>query len=194
MPLRLKTMVLPQILPELDAMTEFAATLGVPFRQDAVLWQTFHGRDVSELRLPPAKVVEIEHVRSGLDDVYRGLYESRKLFEASDPNYDPDRLFVCGAGYQSCYVDPYGRLGLCQMSRHASLDLSACTFELSWQKLDALRLTQISKDFACMRCSIAGLCQRCPAMSMVENGDPETVVDHVCTQAHLWAERLGIES
>ena len=62
-PLRLKAPAMTLTHDELPAMYDFAAELGVPFRHDGNLWQTFHGQDISELRLPPADLVALDSLQ-----------------------------------------------------------------------------------------------------------------------------------
>jgi radical SAM protein with 4Fe4S-binding SPASM domain len=192
-PLRLKSVAMTLNQHELQAMYHYADSLGIQFRHDSVLRQTFHGKDISDLRLPPAQVAALDFVRPGAAEQMATAHELTVTAEETNPLYDPERLYNCGAGFRSFHVDPYGRLTGCHMIRSPSYELRTSTFRAGWEGfLQEFRATRISKDFACLHCDLVGLCQRCPAFSELENGDPESVVDYACAVAHLRARELGI--
>ncbi len=191
-PLRLKTIAMVPTRHEVRAMYQFAAELGVEFRHDGVLFQTFHGKDIRDLRLPPEELVALDFANPKaapdlrrLDDRYRDLVEKA-------PHDFQEYLYTCGGGLRSFYVDPYGGMSLCQMTRPAVYDLVSGTVEEGWEVLGELRQRRVSKDFACLHCHLAGICQRCPAFSFLEHGDPETVVEYACAIARLRAQELGL--
>ncbi len=192
-PLRLKTVVMRLNKHELPAMYYYAASLGIDFRHDGVLRPTFHGKDISELRLPAAEVVSLDFVRPTAAESFVTAYEMSAKAAVANPLYDPGRLYNCGAGFRSFHIDPYGQLTGCHMVRAPSYDLRTGTFQEGWDGfLAEMRSVRVTKDLPCFECELVGLCQRCPAFSQLENGDPETVVEYACAVAHLRAERLGI--
>lgn len=192
-PLRLKTMGMTLTRHELQAMYDYADGLGVEFRHDSVLRPTFYGKDIRDLRLPPAEVVALDFVRPDAEQVMLQGYEMQEAASKTNPLYDAGRLYNCGAGFRTFRVDPYGQLTGCNMICSPSYDLINGTFEEGWESfLGDFRSTEISKDHACVHCKLTGLCQRCPAFSEAENGDRESVVEYACAIAHLRAERLGI--
>ncbi len=192
-PLRLKTMAMTLNKHELMAMYEYAAGLGIEFRHDSILRPTFYGKDITDLRLAPADVVSLDFVRPDGARMLLSAYELATETAETNHLYDPGRLYNCGAAYRSFHIDPYGRLTGCHMIRTPSYDLKAGTFREGWESfLGAVRATPITKDFACLNCELSGLCQRCAAFSLQENGDPESVVEYTCAIANLRAEQLGI--
>ncbi len=192
-PLRLKTAVMTLNKDELPAMYDYAASLGIDFRHDGVLRPTFHGKDISGLRLPAAETVSLDFVRPTAVESFMTAYQMSADAARSNPLYDPGRLYNCGAGFRSFHIDPYGQLTGCHMVREPSYDLRTGSFQEGWDGFLAdQRSMRITKDFPCVHCELMGLCQRCPAFSELENADPETVVEYACAVAHLRAERLGI--
>jgi len=190
-PIRLKTIAMTPTRHEVRAMYDFAADLGVEFRHDGVLFQTYHGKDIGELRLPPAELVALDSAFEDVDEDFQRLHERYADILGANPDYE-EYVYTCGAGFRSFYVDPYGRMGPCQMTRPAVYDLAAGAFAEGWQVLGQIRTTRVSKEFDCLHCDLAGFCQRCPAFSMLEHGDPETVVEYACDITHLRARRLGL--
>jgi radical SAM protein with 4Fe4S-binding SPASM domain len=192
-PLRLKTVAMTLNRSELQAMYDYAAGLGIEFRHDGMLRPTFHGADIRGLRLPPEDVASLDFVRPDGRELLTTAYELAVDAADTNPLYDPDRMYNCGAGYRSFHIDPYGQLTGCHMIRSPSYDLIAGTFAEGWDTfLDEFRSISVSKDFACLDCELIGVCQRCAAFSEMENDDPETVVDYACAVAHCKARHLGI--
>lgn len=192
-PLRLKTVVMTLNKHELPEMYDYAASLGLDFRHDGVLRPTFHGKDISKLRLPAAEVVSLDFVRPTAAESFMTAYQMSADAAVANPLYDPGRLYNCGAGFRSFHIDPYGQLTGCHMVRTPSYDLKTGSFQEGWDGFLAdLRSMRTTKDLPCARCELVGLCQCCPAFSQLENADPETVVGYACAVAHLRAERLGI--
>jgi radical SAM protein with 4Fe4S-binding SPASM domain len=192
-PLRLKTVAMTLNSHELQAMYDYAANLGLEFRHDSVLRPTFFGKDIRDLRLPPEEVVALDFVRPTAAESFRTAYDLTVDAAESNPLYDSGRLYNCGAGFRSFHIDPYGQLTGCHMVRSPTYDLRSGTFREGWNEfLGAQRDRRIAQQFACIGCDLVALCQRCPAFSELENGDPETVVEFACDVAHLRAKRLGI--
>jgi radical SAM protein with 4Fe4S-binding SPASM domain len=191
-PLRLKTIAMTLTEHELQAMYDLAAELGVGFRHDGVLFQTFHGKDISDLRLPVAKLVAADNLHPSAAEGFEKVDARYRTLVESDPTFVKEYVYTCGAGFRSFYIDPYGCMGLCQMTRPAAYDLAAGRFQEGWKLLGELRLRPISKEFECLQCHLAGFCQRCPAFSTLEHGDPETVVEYACSITHLRAQQMGL--
>jgi len=186
-PLRLKTVAMTLTPHEIEAMYAYAADLGVPFRHDGSLWPSFNGKDVSDLRLSPADVVALDAMQPDLAQDFLRLYEQSKVSDRAGFRY------TCRAGLRSCHIGADGKLYLCQMSRTPGGDLTAGTLQSGWEALEEIRAEQVSKDFACLHCDLAGgVCQRCPAFAILENGDPDTVVEFACSIAQLRAKQLGL--
>lgn len=192
-PLRLKTVAMTLNRHEVEEMYDYAAGLGIEFRHDAMLRPTFHGMDVSGLRLAPEEVASLDLVRPGAVELFNTAYEL--AVDAADTNalYDPERRYNCGAGFRSFHIDPYGQLTACHMVRSPGYDLTTGSFSEGWETfLGDFRSVPIGKSFACIACELIGICQRCPAFSLLENDDPDTVVEYACAVAHHRARCLGI--
>ncbi|MHA1216880.1 MAG: radical SAM protein [Candidatus Thorarchaeota archaeon] len=187
-PLNLKTVATTLTRDELEAMHQYAAELGVPFRHDGILWQTFDGADISGLRLSPSEVVALERRRP------QWAAEFTRLYKRSEGKHSSGLRYTCGAALRTCHIGPDGTLYPCQMSRANGRNLMTASFEEAWEALGSVRQEQIALDFACQHCKLAGnLCQRCPAFSVLEHGEPDRVVEFLCDVAHKRAHWLGIE-
>ncbi len=193
-PLRLKSMAMTLTKEELPAMYEFAADLGVQFYHDGMIWQPFHDKDIRHLRLSPEEVVALDDLHPLSESEFRRVYHRHKQILATGSGYDPERLYNCGAGFRSFYIDPYGGLGLCQAARPTLYDLTKGTFREGWKALGEYREnTRAARRFPCMDCEIAGVCRRCAARSIQEHGEPEAVVEFACEVAHLRVKHYHLD-
>ncbi len=189
-PFKLKTMVLAWNRHELDAMRDFAASLGVDFRHDSLLNARV---DCGANRNPELQVTAAEAVAADLgDEAARRRHEDSfraTLAEGALPA--GDEVYTCGAGQIGFTVDPYGRLQLCQLSRRSSFDLRDDTFARGWNEfLPALRARTWQSNSVCRSCSLRPVCGSCPGASELEHGDIEAAVASFCEITHLRAHEL----
>jgi radical SAM protein with 4Fe4S-binding SPASM domain len=185
-PFSLKTMALTWNLDEIQAMREYAASLGVAFRHDGLLNARVDcgANRNGELQLSPEQVVALD-----LGDPERAARLRATCAEALKPENAVDGgefVYSCGAGKNTFTVDPYGQLQLCQLSRRHGFDLKQRTFDEGWSgHLPKLRERKWQENAVCQRCSLIGLCVSCPGASELEHGDVGEVVSHFCQITHL---------
>lgn len=186
-PLSLKTTVTKFNLDELWDTKEYVEGLGVEHRFDAMLIPRFDGsKRPYDVRLTPEELVqldmadgerwgELERLGDQLWGVVRG-----------------EDLYVCGAGQRSFHIDPYGRLGLCTISRAHTYDLRLGSFRAAWADfIPSVRSLKVGRVIPCRTCAAIALCGQCPAWSYLEHGDLETPVEYVCAVGRARAEALG---
>jgi radical SAM protein with 4Fe4S-binding SPASM domain len=194
LPLRLKAMAMRPTVAEIPAMYDYAAGLGVPFRHDGMVWQPFFDKDLSELRLSPEEIVDLDRLQPIAGPDFIRVYERHNRIVASQSEEERRRLYQCGGGHQSGYVDPYGVLGICQAVRPGIYDLRGGSLREGWDELGAFRATTLApRDSVCQTCPLAGLCVPCPARAQREHGDPTAAVEVACQVAHVRTERLGLD-
>jgi radical SAM protein with 4Fe4S-binding SPASM domain len=185
-PLALKTMALTWNLHEIDAMRDFAHSLGLPFRHDGLLNPRVDcgANRNGELQLTPDQVVALD-----LADPARATRLKEICDEALKAENAVDGgefVYSCGAGENTFTVDPYGQLQLCQLSRRNGFDLRSGSFETGWSEhFPKLRARKWQKNAVCQKCSLIGLCVSCPGAAELEHGDVEGVVAHFCAITHL---------
>jgi radical SAM protein with 4Fe4S-binding SPASM domain len=160
-----------------------------------MVWQAFRDQDVREFRLTPADAVSLDSYKPESDADFLRLHERAAEAFETEPEAREKYLYNCGAAVRSFHIDPYGQLTVCSMTRTPAYDLLSGSFREGWQTLGEWRSVQVSKDFACLHCDLStSICQRCPAFSVHEHGDPETVVEYACAIAHLRGKRMGLDS
>jgi radical SAM protein with 4Fe4S-binding SPASM domain len=189
-PFKLKTMVLSLNRHELDAMREFAASLGVDFRHDSLLNARV---DCGANRNPELQVTAAEAVAADLGDAAARRKHAESFLATLAEGAPPkgDAVYSCGAGQIGFTVDPYGRLQLCQLSRRSSFDLRDDTFARGWREfLPALRARTWQSNSVCRSCSLRPVCGSCPGAAELEHGDIEAAVASFCEITHLRAHAL----
>jgi radical SAM protein with 4Fe4S-binding SPASM domain len=191
-PLKLKTMVLTWNEPEVEAMREFARSLGVGFRHDSLLNPRV---DCGAHRNPGLQVSPERAVAVDFEDpARRRAYEEsyRQLLEAGAEAAASENVYSCGAGQVGFTVDPYGQLQLCQLSRRHAYDLRAGSFARGWHEyFPTLRARTWQSNAVCRRCDLRPVCGSCPGAAELETGDIEGLVPQFCEITHLrtWALR-----
>jgi len=188
LPLALKTMALSVNRSEIPALKQFADSLGLPFRFDAIVNARVDcSHSPLAVRLKPEEVVEMD-----LADEARAA-ALRELAERGRPRSIEDGLYRCGGGITAFAVDPCGGMRLCSLINKASADLNTVSLAEAWNEhLGQLRKTPSTRLTKCIGCTLSHLCGMCPANGELENGDPEKPVEFLCATAHLRAFALEV--
>ncbi|MEL6548314.1 MAG: SPASM domain-containing protein, partial [Myxococcota bacterium] len=105
-----------------------------------------------------------------------------------------DKLFKCGAGLTSYYVDPFGALSPCLMTTQHRWETEPGGFERTWNDdVGDIRERKPSRsDYECNSCEKQSLCTGCPAFNFLETGEEDRKSEYVCatTQAR-WSALFG---
>ena len=183
LPLALKTMAMTVNRHEVFQIQSFARDRGLKFRFDPVLNPRLdRSREPCKYRLSPEEVLALD-----LEDENR-VKEWREFCAAFPGPVDSNALYVCGAGISTFHIDPYGRMSPCEMTRHQSFDLRSGRFREGWDDAFPRFLSVKARDdYPCKSCDLISLCNQCPGWAWLENGDPQTPVEHLCRIAHLRA-------
>ena len=184
LPLSLKTMAMTVNRHEVFQIQSFARDRGLKFRFDPVLNPRLdRSREPIKYRLSPEEVLALD-----LEDENR-VKEWREFCAAFPGPVDSNALFICGAGVSTFHIDPYGRMSPCEMTRHRSFDLRGGPFREGWDDAFPQFLSvKAREDYPCKSCDLISLCNQCPGWAWLENGDPQTPVEHLCRIAHLRAQ------
>ena len=182
LPLKLKGVLMTLTQHDLQAMQSFAESLDLDFRFDPVVNAGIDGSHYPlQFRLPPEEIVEIEKRDTQRAEILPGA-----LADLLDIPIDSPKLYTCGAGRSSFHIDPYGGLSLCISAREPSFDLRQQSFKEYWENiLPALLNKEHSDNYVCATCELRSMCPQCPAMGLVEFGDPEARLPFVCQLTHM---------
>jgi radical SAM protein with 4Fe4S-binding SPASM domain len=173
-PVTLKAVAMRANVHEIVAIREFARGERLGFRYDAIISPRIDGgRKPLAQRLTPAEVVQIENIDNERQAEFAEYCGSRVGQRPLD-----DRKYQCGAGVNTIIVDPYGKMHVCQLSRHPGWDVlrdgMATGFYKAFREVRAERRTDTS---GCGTCPTGPVCSNCVGMAELEGrstdmGDP----------------------
>jgi MoaA/NifB/PqqE/SkfB family radical SAM enzyme len=184
-PLEIKTVALTVNAHEIQAISDYAASIGASFRYDPLIHARYDGdTSPSKFRMPAARICRIEEQLDGMQDYWKRIC---RRYGRILP--DEDRLFTCGGGRCSCTVNPWGRMQVCSMPGKDSYDLKTGSFAHGWNEfipglIGRKRIRPRPKQ--CRDCVMSAVCSQCPPWAYLETGDEEKMVGYICD---LFTER-----
>lgn len=171
---------------DLDSLKRWAKKKRLNFKYDLYLNPRIDGEKTPlAVRLSPQQAVCLD-----LKDRKRKNQWLKLLAKGPDKT-DTEFIIPCGAGVHGFHIDPFGNLSLCMMVRNPSVSLTQCGFSEGWKNfLYHARMNKRTKNMLCDNCKIHMLCDQCPGWAAMENNDPETVVEYLCSVAQLRYDKL----
>ncbi len=102
------------------------------------------------------------------------------------------RALSCLAGANNCSIDPYGTVWPCVSLPYDLGNIREKPFAEIWRGEEAERVRALSDAIAeeCANCELDRYCFRCPAFSMVEEGDIRKAPSEYCRVARAAKEVL----
>ncbi len=199
LPLKLKTVAMRQNVGELATIKAFVESLGKEFMMTTTIHARLNGDTTpGSYQLSAEEVLSLRHTLRGEEDSDRGCRACAPAMddalEAFLQPVDPtNRLFRCGIGYDSFWVDPYGRMILCSSMREPSYNLLAGTLQEGFDILaHGIRERTFQGDSECTHCTLWNRCVKCPGKAYLETGNPEGDIDRLCQLTHWQAQADGV--
>ena len=185
LPIKLKSVLITLNQHELTQMKQFSENLGLPFRFDPVINPGIDGSLYPiQYRLSPEQIVKAEK-----EDPDRAKAWPEAYAEYKDLEIITRKMYTCGAGQSGFHIDATGKLCLCMSARTPCYDLRRGSFQEGWDIfIKNLLELEYRPEFICNDCKLRTHCAQCPAMGLVECGDPEARVPFLCELAHLRQE------
>jgi MoaA/NifB/PqqE/SkfB family radical SAM enzyme len=161
----LKAMALKDNASEVPAIRRWAQQEGLDFRFDAVLSPRIDGgRKPLAQRLSPLEVAAIEVEDEERQVEFADYCGPRVGFQPRD-----DRRYQCYAGVSSFFIDPYGKLHLCALSRRPGWDILRDGFAAGFNDVfPMLRAERRAHTDGCGSCNTHGTCNNCAGMAELE--------------------------
>ncbi len=188
----LKTMVLKQNSKEIIDMFKFSSNLGVSFRFDPNITPTLKCNDRSNLFAGKKQLKEIIKQISLSPEKEREISETACKLTYS--LHHGDRLFCCGAGRSSVFIDNIGNKHPCVMKRISDntvkSDIPVCLREVFPKTLNIE--TDDIEILACVHCEDSFFCNWCPAIESYEFTDYKVKSlwkKNLCISARLFKEK-----
>jgi len=171
----LKTIAIQQNKKEIIKMKKWAEKNDMGFKIGASITPRINGsRKPCKFRLSPKETAYFESLNKGaikkwLDLLNKGLKEKPK-----------DCLYLCKNRCNSFFINPYGKMMICEASRNPSYNLRKGTIKEGIKFLKKIRKEKIRKNTKCVNCKLRYLCQQCPGWAQIENNDPEKPIEYFC--------------
>lgn len=189
--LEIKAMALTLNKHEIKQIKDFALSLGARFRYDHLVHCALTGdKSPHKYRLSPEESVDLD---LELEDMAKGWEKDCRSYQGTV--IDPDRLFICGAGKSSIYVNPYGNLQACSFPISYKYDLKKGPLIEGWNNFsqEVTEKKRLKAGYPCHSCKVHALCSQCPAWAFLECADEEGVVGYICALFKERARRFGTE-
>lgn len=100
-------------------------------------------------------------------------------------------LYHCNAWMRGYFINPYGLLQFCHLSKKYSTDLTKEFFKKGFfEEFPKVLAEKYKTNSKCITCEYADYCYHCPARAYLETGDEEAPVSYFCRLARLQKERM----
>lgn len=158
---------------------------GLPYRLGFTIENRHDGGQQPSLyRITPRRVRELEDykfkVRTGQKRNDLPLPEC----SVSGGEGAADRLYQCGAGRITVFVDALGNASHCVLDRDPSFSLLELPWEEVWAGIGAWVDQPLPEDAPCSGCGMRGSCHNCPARSRAATGSPYLKDTYRCDITH----------
>jgi radical SAM protein with 4Fe4S-binding SPASM domain len=180
LPIQLKTIIMTLNKHEVGELKKFSNSKGMPFLFDPILSPKLN-RSLSprQYSLMPDEIVELD-----TNDPDR-LKEWKEYFVDSLNKTSSNFLYRCSAGQTSFFINPFGEMQFCVLSRTPSYNLIKGNFRDGWyNQFKRIREQKCKPNYICKDCSLISICGQCPGWSYLEHGNFDTPVDYLCEIAH----------
>ena len=188
MPIVLKTVGLKQNKHEILKVKAIAdRILGKKrFKFDSFIFPGLNGdTGCCKYRLSPKEILEIEGKDADMIE-----QRHKELHMPHDLLRPREFLYQCNSWMDSFYINPYGRLQFCHLSKKYSSDLTQTRFRQAfYDKFPQLLNDKFTSTSKCKSCELRIYCYFCPARAFLETGDQEHPVEYYCELARASFEK-----
>jgi radical SAM protein with 4Fe4S-binding SPASM domain len=179
LPLKIKTDITRDNLPEIAKIRKFIENMGVEFTPNIDIYAKLNGELAPcKLRIKPSEALKIK----GREILGHCSLEAPSAKRKND-------LFRCAAGgSDGIYMDPFGNVSPCNMIRKPSFNLLRTETSEVLRNLSLItRGRKLGARSKCRDCARRDLCRVCPGKAYLEKGDMEAHVEYYCNMAELLA-------
>ncbi|MGD0336681.1 MAG: radical SAM protein [Candidatus Omnitrophota bacterium] len=186
--IKVKTQITKQNIHDTGKIKELIESMGLEFRPSTLLHaQLNHNTSPCVLRVAPKDSLIIMGKHGQFSEKTNHHLEAKINIKDKINGPKDSRLFTCGAGNDSFWVDTEGKMIICGNLRTFTYDLlkrgnsvEKGFFRLS-KKVHELRFKTNSK---CRACYYRSNCQWCPARAYLETGSFEKPNEYFCDLAY----------
>lgn len=181
---RLKSVLTPHIIKEIDVIDNYATKKGIEFRYDGFVVPKIDGdiNPCNYFRLEPKDVFGMDVKIPGFLDAQ--IKRQKQFLQKKDIN----ELYSCDAAYNSVFIDASCKMSICTFARHINIQLGEnVSIKEGQEYLINLikRKKPLGKNNKCFSCDKKAFCRYCPGQFLLENGDEYTPIKWRCEYAQL---------
>ncbi len=178
LPLKIKTLLSKNNFQEKDKLRSLVESFGCEFRPSYGIYARLNGDTLPlRYRLKPEDI-------AGISEQELEKCCNRNRIQIQSKTNKPNPYFRCGVGNWQWFIDPLGRLNICNFLRTPSYDLLRGSLSEGKEVLSGFvnnqRFRAISK---CKNCQLWLFCQSCPAKARIEAGNKEAPIPYYCQLA-----------
>jgi len=180
LPLKIKTLLSKNNFHEKDKLQSLVESLGGEFSPSYEICSRLNG-DTSPLqyRLEPEDILEIPEYQ-----LEERCHKSKTQIQGKIAK--PNRFFRCVAGNWQWFINPFGRMQICNFLVNPSYDLLKGSLSEGKEVLSGFVRNQGFKSGSkCKYCRLWLFCQSCPAKAKIEVGNEEAPIPYYCQLAEF---------
>lgn len=181
---RIKTILMPETISEINYIEEYARKKEIEFRYDGFVVPRIDG-DMSpcnHFRLAPETVFKMDMKVEGYIEAQ--IEKRKQYMKKSDIN----ELYSCDAGYNSVFIDASCQMSICTFARHINIALNENISVREGQEylIELIKSKRPLDEFdKCFNCDKKALCRYCPGQFLLENGNEYEPIKWHCDYANL---------
>ena len=138
-------------------------------------------------RLEPRRVVALKRELNGArrNGPNRAEMPLAECAVGLDEPGAQDRLYQCGAGRVSFFVDALGQASHCVLDREPAFSLLELSWKEVWEGIGAWVNQPLPQEAPCHGCSLRSGCNNCPARARMATGSPYLKDAYQCDVTHV---------
>lgn len=167
-----------------SAIREWCESRNIPHKFSATIENRHDGGQQPSLyRIEPREVTSL---KNELHRAQTGEERTMPLPECNmgGPNDGVERLYQCGAGRVTAFVDALGRASHCVLDREPGFPLLEMEWDDVWAKIGEWVNQPLPKEAPCSGCTLRSGCMNCPARSRMASGSPYLKDTYYCDVTH----------
>lgn len=184
----LKMFVVSENYEEFQNIQKFSAENNIPFKYDYMI---IAAGNAEEIKHQISDECIIRLIKKGI--VTAAKY-NEQMYQFIMGSHDR-KLYLCGAGRNSCWLKSNNRLRICNFLDNIDFDLKKYKVREAWTKMQPYIERRLSESSECGNCYYRTYCDYCPAKSHVAyvNSDMEQHSDIYCkiAKTRAYIQRNG---